>query len=73
MLWRVMALYFMSLCHLRSGGPTGCVAATHALAMAQAARPLAVPPALYPSPPAVSCRAGPSNGVGSTLCRCPTL
>ncbi|KAA1477367.1 hypothetical protein DENSPDRAFT_885051 [Dentipellis sp. KUC8613] len=60
---------------LRSGGPTGCVAAAHALAMAQAACPLAVPLALspvYPSP-TVSCRAGPSNGAGGTLSRHPTL
>ncbi|KAA1478828.1 hypothetical protein DENSPDRAFT_886193 [Dentipellis sp. KUC8613] len=61
---------------LRSGGPTGCVAAAHALAMAQAARPLAVPLTLspvYPSPPTISCRAGPSNGMGGTLSHCPTL
>ncbi|KAA1479513.1 hypothetical protein DENSPDRAFT_846284 [Dentipellis sp. KUC8613] len=31
------------------------------------------PPALYPSAPAVSCRAGPSNGVGITFSYCPTL
>ncbi|KAA1478871.1 hypothetical protein DENSPDRAFT_886238 [Dentipellis sp. KUC8613] len=61
---------------LRSRGPTGCVAAAHALVMAQAARPLAVPLTLspvYPSPPTVSCRAGPSNGVGGTLSHRPTL
>ncbi|KAA1478366.1 hypothetical protein DENSPDRAFT_885826 [Dentipellis sp. KUC8613] len=60
---------------LRSGGPTGCVAAVHTLAMAHVAHPLAVPLALspvYPSP-TVSCRAGPSNGVGGTLSCRPTL
>ncbi|KAA1477355.1 hypothetical protein DENSPDRAFT_885039 [Dentipellis sp. KUC8613] len=53
---------------LRSGGSTGCVAAVHALAMAQAARPLAVP-----LTPTVSCCVGPSNGVGGTLSRHATL
>ncbi|KAA1478850.1 hypothetical protein DENSPDRAFT_886217 [Dentipellis sp. KUC8613] len=60
---------------LRSGGPTGCVAAVHALAMAHVAHPLAVLLALspvYPSP-TVSCRAGSSNGVGGTLSRRPIL
>ncbi|KAA1479436.1 hypothetical protein DENSPDRAFT_886740 [Dentipellis sp. KUC8613] len=43
--------------------------------LALAASPLSVPPTLsplYPPPPAVSCRAGPSNGAGSMLSRHPS-